>query len=262
VVGGGPAGMELAALAAESGHRVRLWEAADVLGGQLRLAIRAPGYEQYAAYLDWQARRLERVGVDVRLGHRGLPPDVREAGADVVAVATGAVSYRPRIPGAEHAADIRNVLEGRAHLGRRVLVVAQDDHLPPLSLADLLSERDHEVTLVYATAQPAAQLGRYILGAILARLHRRKVRFRHLEEVTAIAPDAVDVRNVYSRRTERLADVDSVVLACGGAADSALYEELRTQLPEVHVLGDAFAPRRLVSATRQAYALGRILAGR
>jgi NADPH-dependent 2,4-dienoyl-CoA reductase/sulfur reductase-like enzyme len=262
VVGGGPAGMELAALAAESGHRVRLWEAADVLGGQLRLATRAPGYEQYAAYLDWQARRIDRVGVAVRLGVRSTAEEVVQAGADVVAVATGATSYRPRIAGAEGATDIRDVLDGRAEVGQRVLIVAQDDHLPPLSLADLLSERGHEVTLVYATAQPAAQLGRYILGGILARLHRRGVRFRHLEEVVAIGSGAVETRNVYSRQTERLADVDSVVLACGGASDTALWDAVRPQLPEVHLLGDAFAPRRLVSATRQAYALARLLADR
>jgi NADPH-dependent 2,4-dienoyl-CoA reductase/sulfur reductase-like enzyme len=251
--------MELAALAAESGHRVRLWEATDVLDGQLRLATRTPGYEQYATYLDWQERRLDRVGVEVLLGRRASVEEVAGAGADVVAVATGAVSYRPRIPGVAHAVDIREVLEGRVEVGPRVLIVAQDDHLPPLSLADLLSERGHEVTVVYATAAPAAQLGRYILGGILARLHRRGVRFRHLEEVTAIAPGAVEVRNVYSRAVQQVADLDSVVLACGGAADSALYEELRTRLPEVHVLGDAFAPRRLVSATRQAYALAKIL---
>ena len=51
------------------------------------------------------------------------------------------------------------------------------------------------------------------------------------------------------------------MLACGSQSDSALYDELRGRHPEVHVLGDAYAPRRLVFATRQAYALARELAG-
>ena len=67
--------------------------------------------------------------------------------------------------------------------------------------------------------------------------------------------ELVDVRNIYSLRTRTLGGFDSVVLACGSVSDSALYDELRGELPDVHVLGDAYAPRRLVFATRQAYAL-------
>ncbi|MER6983664.1 NAD(P)-binding protein, partial [Streptomyces carpinensis] len=76
VVGGGPAGMELAGLAAESGHSVELWEADQELGGQLRIAAQARSYEQYSRYLGWQAARLERSGVEVRLGHRATADDV------------------------------------------------------------------------------------------------------------------------------------------------------------------------------------------
>ena len=76
VVGGGPAGMELAALARESGFDVTLWEAEDELGGQLRYAAMAPRHEMYAAYLDWQARRLRDLGVDVKLGHRATADEV------------------------------------------------------------------------------------------------------------------------------------------------------------------------------------------
>ncbi|GAA3742300.1 FAD-dependent oxidoreductase [Spinactinospora alkalitolerans] len=260
VVGGGPAGMELAALAAEGGHSVRLWEAGDGLGGQLRIAAKAPGYDQYARYLDWQVRRLERLGVETRLGFRADADAVVADGADVVAVATGATPHLPPIEGADGdgAVEIRDVLRGAA-VGHRVVVVAQDDHLPPLSVADLLSERGHDVTVVYATAQPAELLGRYILGGILARLHRRGVAFRLMEEVTAVRDGGVEVRNVYSGRTEELTGFDSVVLACGGDSDAALYERLRDRIARVHVLGDAFAPRRLVFATRQAHALARTL---
>ena len=261
VVGGGPAGLELAVLGARGGHSVELWEAAGELGGQLRIAALAPSHDQYARYLDWQAGQLARHGVKVELGHEATADQVVSAAPDVVAVATGARPHRPAIPGADGdgVLEVRDVLRGTVTAGRRVLVVAQDDHLPPLSVADHLSAQGHDVTLTYATAGPAQLLGRYIVGGILARLFKRGVTFRFLEQVVAITPGAVQVANVYSRRTQELAGFNSVVLACGGEADARLYRELAGKLPEVHLLGDAFAPRRLVAATRQAYALAQVL---
>ena len=262
VVGGGPAGMELAALARRSGHEVELWEAGDTLGGQLRIAAAAPTYDQYARYLDWQRRRLAEEGVTVVLGRRATAADVLAAGADVVAVATGATPRVVEIPGADapHVHEIRDVLAGTAAVGPRVLVVAQDDHMPPLAVADHLAGRGHDVTVVHQTTAPAPLLGRYILGGILGRLDEQGVRLRSSEQVCRIGPGSVVVRNVYSGREQEIAGVDSVVLACGSQSDSALYDEVRAQHPDTHVLGDAYAPRRLVFATRQAYALALELA--
>lgn len=261
IVGGGPAGMELAALAAKSGHEVELWEANDHLGGQLKIAAKAPRHERFDEYLAWQTRRLENLGVTVQLGKNATAADVLEATADVVAVATGAPARRPAIPGVEleHVSEIRDVLNGAPVAGKRVLVVAQDDHMPPLAIADHLSSQGHDVTVVYGTNGPAQLLGRYIIGGILGRLSEQGVQFRLMEEVVKLDDDSVTTRNVYSQLEQTVGDIDAVVLACGGSADGSLYEEVSEQRDNVHLLGDAFAPRRLVFATRQAYALAEIL---
>jgi NADPH-dependent 2,4-dienoyl-CoA reductase/sulfur reductase-like enzyme len=261
VIGGGPAGMEVAALAAERGHRVELWEKSDRLGGQLLTAVNAPTYEGYSDYLDWQQRRLDRVGVSVRMGHTAAAGEVLGTNADVVVVATGANARYPDVEGLDRANvhDMREVLDGTAKPGKRVLVVAQDDHMPPLAVADFLATAGHEVTVVYATNGPAPLLSRYTIGGILARLDNGGVKFRFTEIVTAIDDDGVQVRHAYSGRTELISDVDSVVLACGGIPEASLYEELKDQHPRVHLIGDAFAPRRLLFATKQAYALASLL---
>lgn len=261
VIGGGPAGMEVAALAAERGHRVEIWEKSDHLGGQLRTAVNAPTYEGYADYLAWQQSRLDRVGVSVLEGHGATLDAVIKANADVIVIATGANPRYPDIAGVDRANvhDMREVLDGTVTPGKRVLVVAQDDHMPPLAVADFLASAGHEVTVVYATNGPAPLLSRYSIGGILARLDNAGVKLRFTEIVTAITDEGVQVRHAYSGRPELISDIDSVVLACGGVPEASLYEELKSQHPRVHLIGDAFAPRRLLFATKQAYALASLL---
>ena len=213
-----------------------------------------------AQYLHWQERRLARAGVRIETGRRADHDAVLAGGFDVVALATGASPRRPPVPGAETATEGRDLLAGRAEAGARVLVIAEEDHMQPLALAGFLATRGHLVTLVYATPTPAILLGRYSIGAPLARLDAAGVAVRTLEQVVAIRPGGAVLRHVYSKREFAVDGFDTVALACGGVADSALHAALVGRHPEVHLLGDAFAPRRLVFATRQARALAAILA--
>ncbi len=261
VVGGGPAGMELAATARERGHTVELWERDSELGGQMALAARMPTQEVFNDYIGHQQRRLESLGVTVRTGKEANAADVLAAGADAVAIATGARARRPDIPGVDGPLvhDAWQILRGEATPGKRVVIIAQDDHVVPLSLADYLSSRGHGVTLVYSTNAPAVLLSRYFLGGILARLSQAGVEIVAMEEVVAIGLPTLTTRNIYSLIERQRGDFDSVALACGGLSVNSLYAELQGKVPALHILGDAYAPRRTVFATRQAYQLARVL---
>jgi len=257
VIGGGPAGMEFAALAAERGHEVALWEASDRLGGLLRTATGAPTYEGFATFLGWQERRLRALGVQIHLDRAGDVASVVDAGADVVVVATGTAPRRPGVPGDDlpFVHDVRDVVSGDAEVGQRVVVIAQDDHMPPLAVSDYLAQRGRDVTIVYGTSGPAPLMSRYSIGGIMARLEEAGVEIRASLQLDRIEPGVVHLRRVYSQLPVEIEGVDSVVLACGGVPLGELATELRGRVPEVHVLGDAFAPRRQIYATREAYGL-------
>ena len=261
VVGGGPAGLETAAIAAERGHDVTLWERELALGGQMAIAANAPMHRPFGQFVAFEETRLARLGVNVSLGRAATAESVLEFGADAVVLATGATSRSPDVPGVDLAnvVDIRDVLLGRADVGRRVVVVAQDDHMAPLSVADHLAGQGKEVRVLYQTLQVAPLVGKYTIGGIMTRLVGQGVQFEQMHRLVGIDAGAVHTKNIYTNEPAVVEDFDTVVLACGGMSDNALYHELRERVPDLHILGDAYAPRRITFATRQAWALARQL---
>lgn len=127
VVGAGPAGVSAATVAAGRGHEVHLFEVATEIGGQLTMASRIPGKEEFAEMLRYFRHRLAATGVCMHLGRRVGPGDLD--GFDDIVLATGVVPRDPRIPGQAEGQESGTVLDyvdvlrhGRP-VGRRVAIV-------------------------------------------------------------------------------------------------------------------------------------------
>ena len=123
VVGGGPAGLSCAAIAAERGHAVTLYEKDAELGGQFNLAKQVPGKQEFAESVAYFAERLRRAGVTLRLGHSPKAEELQ--GYDEVVLATGVDPRRPEIPGIGHRSVVgyADVLAGRATVGENVAII-------------------------------------------------------------------------------------------------------------------------------------------
>ena len=123
VVGGGPAGLSCAAIAAERGHEVTLYEKDAELGGQFNLAKKIPGKQEFAESVAYFAERLLRAGVTVQLNRSPKEGDLKDY--DEIVLATGVEPRRPDIPGIEHPSVVGyvDVLAGRAQVGETVAMI-------------------------------------------------------------------------------------------------------------------------------------------
>ena len=125
VVGAGPAGLSAATVAAERGHQVTLCDGLDRIGGQFNVAMRVPGKEEFAETIRYFGRRLELLGVEVRLNERVTREQLLAGGYDEVVVATGIVMRKPRIEGIDHPKVLSylDVLRDRKPVGQKVAII-------------------------------------------------------------------------------------------------------------------------------------------
>ncbi|WP_300336083.1 NADPH-dependent 2,4-dienoyl-CoA reductase [Accumulibacter sp.] len=125
VVGAGPAGMACATTAAERGHQVTLFEAADRIGGQFNIAKKIPGKEDFAETLRYFGRRIETAGVTLKLNQRVDAELLTTGGFDHVVLATGISPRQLSIPGIDSAkvANYVDIVEGRKLAGKSVAII-------------------------------------------------------------------------------------------------------------------------------------------
>ena len=131
--------------------------------------------------------------------------------------------------------------------------------MQPLVVARRLCDAGKRVRLVYQTHVVAPLVGKYSVGATLSRLSADGVVIDVMERVAQIEQGRLTLKHVYSGVSREVSNFDSVVFATAGRANDGLYHELKDRQSALHLLGDAYAPRRIWFATRQAYELAQMI---
>lgn len=271
IVGGGIAGLEAAHTAARRGHRVTLFGASEDPGGKTRLHAELPGGENLSSIYDYQYLQGRRAGVTFRLGETADADSIIALAPDHVLLATGSTPRPPDFIPEEYVEaglvpDARSMATDM--LGRsnrepgRVVLFDQDHTEMTYALAELLTERFEQVTIVTPRERIASDVSLINRQGIYQRLYQRGVEIVtscEPQNLDALEDAALDVVNVYSGTVTRLDNVVAVTYATSRVPNDTLAQPLRDAGLAVITVGDCRAPRTVLAATREGYEIASAL---
>lgn len=257
VIGGGPAGLRFAAIAAERGHDVTVREARSELGGQLPLAAQGP-LEPFERALDDLKAAVRDVGVAIELDAPVSAADVDNSW-DAVVVATGATRPDPSTYNFDgDVVTAFDVLEGES-VGDEVLLFDENRWIITVQSGLELLGRGAAVEMVTSDHYPGFRTEQPNLPGFVAALQAQGAEFTGNHTVDAVDTDGVvTLRNTLTGDTDTR-EPDTVVVAGRRQADEDLYLELEERRDDVYRIGDAVAPRKLDRAYYDSELLARRL---
>ncbi|MBC2640897.1 FAD-dependent oxidoreductase [Rhodococcus sp. 3A] len=258
VVGGGPAGLKAAEFAARKGRRVVLAERSDELGGLLRVAGYGAKRELVGA-VDWLAREIERLEVDIRLGVEVDEDFAAQVGADVVVLATGArCDTEPLLVGStDRSVRCLGVADamGADVAGQQVVIYDRLGNDEAYTVAERLTDNGAVVTVMTPLATIGANIGFTHLEGLRRRLHGSGTRQLTDMEFTGVRNGEVLGRHTMSGQTTAV-PADLLVAAVPRVPNVELTKGLRAQGARVLIAGDAYAPRSAMHAFREGADVG------
>lgn len=257
VIGGGPAGMEAARVAALRGHQVTLYEGQAELGGMLRYAAMPEFKKDYRDFLDWQISELDRQQVAVKTGTKVTPDVVQADAPDVVIMATGSQMTQPAVPGLDNGRyyDALDVLAGDVPAGDRVIVCGAG--MVGVETAMFLAKsQGKQVVLVDQIPQPSPEVEIFTQWVVLGQLMELGVEMRLSHRIDSLTETQVTCTH---EETAVAIDGDAVVLALGMSSNTALLTDLQQAAPaaEIVPVGDVVQPRRAIFAIHEGFHAGR-----
>ena len=263
VVGAGPAGLEVARVAALRKHNVIVFEKKDEVGGQNILAGKVAGRQEITGVTRWLISQVNKLDIDLRLGVDADEELILQEMPDAVVIATGSVPKEKPFPGEYSYPEVVNtqqILTGEVVPGDKVLLIDLDGHHQGTGTAEFLADLGKKVHVLVPSLFQGSALGP-LQDLFLARQRLAKKGVTCTPDIAVLEIEGTLVKglNVYSNEMIDFEGYDTVVLAAGNVADDRLYFALKGKVQELYRIGDCVAPRKTDMAIVEGNRVGRRL---
>ncbi|MGA0597528.1 FAD-dependent oxidoreductase [Enterovirga sp. CN4-39] len=266
VVGGGPAGLEAARVAAERGHRVTLYEKSHVLGGKVAWSHRLPNNAELRHVIDFLIPEAGRKGVEIRLGQEATLARIQEDAPDAIIIAAGAEALAPTLPGDGSvpviAATGPDDLKRVPSLGRNLVLMDEDGYFWASSIAEAAAALARSYGLSFTVTsrffENFRELPMVSRIATLKALDEAGAEQRTSMFVDRVENGAAVLKHYLTGREVVLPHTSAVIWTGYQRARNGLHRELKAAgFDRTFLVGDAYAPRRLPVALVEAHSIAR-----
>lgn len=263
VVGAGPAGLEVARVAALRKHNVIIFEKNDEVGGQNIIAGKVPGRQEIQGVTRWLISQVNKLDIDLRLGVVADEETVLQEKPDAVVVATGSVPKEKPFPGDYSYPEVVNtqqILTREVEAGDRVLFIDLDGHHQGTGTAEFLADQGKAVHVLTPSLFQGSALGP-LQDLFLARQRLAKKGVTCTPDIAVLEIQGTLAKglNVYSNEMIEFDGYDTIVLAAGNVSLDQLYFALKGRVKELYRIGDCVAPRKTDMAIVEGHRVGRLL---
>ena len=255
VVGGGPAGMQAARVAALRRHYVTLYEKNRELGGQLRTTAKISFKREIADLLRYLINQLQKLGVKAKLGTNVTPQLIRNIKFDALILATGAVPVVCNIPNIQPASALNaaEVEPGTKKVtGYNIIVVGGG--LVGCEIALSLALEGRQVTIIEMLPEMARDMNEISRSSLLSALEDQGITIH--TEMTATQLDSIGLKARNKKGEEHQFQADTVILALGSVANNKLHEAIANERLEHYTVGDCITPRKIGDAMHEGLVAG------
>jgi mycofactocin system FadH/OYE family oxidoreductase 2 len=271
VVGGGPAGMKAAEIAARRGHEVVLVEKGNALGGRVAIAATIPIRKEFGGIIRYLDSQIKKLPVEVKLNTDASVDSVLAMNPDAVVVATGTKprtlgyqNIRPDItshPGIDqpNVIPVEDAILDPGRVGNKVLLVDDGESTWRLmGPAVMFAEQGKKVEIITTLFHPGAKIGGNSIGKLLAKLFSLGVKITPMTGFRGINGNTATLFHAFTGQ-EHTQEYDTVVLVFFPKANEELYFGLKGKVKEIVRIGDCLAPRDAQWAIREGEVAARTL---